>query len=268
MDDFERAFAGTEAAAGAAVRSAADLGKLAKALEKAAREGNITAIKRAQDKFGDALRAMEQAAGAAAQSWPLEDEEELQYLRDGYAAELRRAAAERGLNIFERDGRLIAPPSIVRILPGERAVRIDRKQSSTLRPSYLADLLVQNQKRPAPYRAERLLEAVYDVYGELVRENAADRLVKGSPGRVVPLTRIYGMLTSLPGSDREYTRTDFARDLYLLETGGPGTTRSGAVVSFHASTGARSTRATDLFTFVDAEGRDVQYYGIQFTEAG
>ena len=84
----------------------------------------------------------------------------------------------------------------------------------------------------------------------------------------MPLVRIYRMLTSLPGSDREYGRTDFARGLYLLETGGHDKTRTGATVSFPASTGARSPRAADLFTFVDADGQDVHYYGIQFTEAG
>ena len=92
-------------------------------------------------------------------------------------------------------------------------------------------------------------------------------MLRGAVGRVITLLRVYSMLTSLPGATLEYTRTDFARDLYLLDTSGLTNTRTGATASFHASTGARSPRAQDIFTFVDSDGRDVQYYGIRFTEA-
>ena len=43
----------------------------------------------------------------------------------------------------------------------------------------------------------------------------------GQQGRVVQLERVYRLFTSLPGSDREYNRTDFTRDLYLLDRDGP-----------------------------------------------
>ena len=266
MDGFERAFARTEDAAAAAVKSAADLGKLAKQLEKAAKEGNIGAVKRVSERFDAALRDVEQAANSAAQSWALTDAEEQQHLRDGYASELQRVASEQGLNIYERDGRLIASPSIVRILPADKAVRIDRKQSSTLRPSALVGLLVANQNKPSKYRSDRFLESLHEVYRELIREDSSDRMLKVPVGRVIPLLRVYNMLTSLPGAALEYTRTDFARDLYLLDTSGLTKTRNGATASFHVSTGARA-RGNELFTFVDADGRDAQYYGIRFSEA-
>ena len=266
MGQFEQAFADAEEAAAGAVKSAASLGRLAKQLEKAAKEGNIAAIKREQAKFSTALEELNHAVEGAVSSWPFLEEEEQQYLRDGYSAELSEAASARGLSIHERDGRLIASPSIVRVLPSDRAVRIDRKQVSAIRPSTLVGLLLENQKKPGTYRSEVFLEAlykVYKVYMELVREDSGGRLMKGTPGRVVPLSMVYTLFTSLPGSDREYTRTDFARDLYLLDTSGVTTTKSGAAVSFPASTGTR--RAADLFTFVDSDGRDVQYYGIRFT---
>lgn len=262
MGQFEQAFADAEEAAAEAVKSAASLGRLAKQLEKAAKEGNIAALKRTQGRFEDALGELGQAVGNAVACWPFVEEEEQQYLRDGYSAELSEAASARGLSIHERDGRLIASPSIVRVLPSDRAVRIDRKRISAIRPSALIGLLLENQKKPGTYRSEAFLEALSKVYMELVREDSAGRLVKGASGRVIPLSRIYNLFTSLPGSDREYTRTDFARDLYLLDTSGVTTTKSGATVSFPASSGTR--RAADLFTFVDSDGRDVQYYGIRF----
>ena len=266
MDRFEQAFSDSERAANSTLKSAADLVKLTRQMQKAAKEGNVTAIKRAQDRLDAQLSDLRQAVANAVRSWPFEDEEEEQYLKGGYIDELRRTASERGLEIHERDGRLISHPCIVRIVPGDRAVRIDRKKVSAIRPSYLVDLLIENQKKPSRFSAGRFLEALYEVYLELVKEDSAGRLIEGVQGRVVQLSRIYKLFTSLPGSSRDYTSTDFARDLYLLETSDPTKTKSGATVSFHASTATRGTRG--VFTFVGPDGQDVQYYGVRFTKAG
>jgi hypothetical protein len=264
VDSFERAFSNTERAAESTVKSATALVTLARQLQKAAKEGNITAIKRAQGRLDDALEVLRQTVGNALQSWPFQDGEEEQYLKSGYIDELRRTASEMGLTIRERDGRLISHPSVVRILPGDRAIRIDRKKISTIRPSFLVGILLQDQNKRSRFPAGRFLEALYGVYSELVKEDSADRLVDGVHGRVVQLSRIYKLFTSLPGSNRDYTPTDFARDLYLLETNGETKTKSGATVSFPASTGTRSAKG--LFTFVGPNGQDVKYYGVRFAE--
>ena len=265
---LEQAFADVENAAAAALKSAAALTKLAKDLQKAAKQGNIAAIKREQGRLGGALDDLSNGVSAAA-SWPFGDAEEEARLRDGYAEELREAAAEHGLTMYERDGRLFASPSIVRILHGDRAVRIDRKQVSAIRPSHLAQLLAENQKKQGTYPPERFLEALYEVYADIVRgDETASRLMREKQGRVVSLARVYRLFTSLPGSEREYTNVDFARDLYLLDTSGVTTTKRGAVVSFPASSGTRSPKAGDVFTFVGPDGRDAQYYAVRFTEAG
>ena len=120
---LEQAFADVENAADAALKSASALTRLAKRLQKAAKEGNVAAMKRAQEQFDAALDAAGKDAAAAVSSWPLEETEEEAYLKDGYADELRAAAEERGLTMHERDGRLLASPSIVSILPGDRAAR-------------------------------------------------------------------------------------------------------------------------------------------------
>ena len=72
--------------------------------------------------------------------------------------------------------------------------------------------------------------------------------MKSGPRARRDLNRIYKLFTSLPGSSRGYTPTDFARDLYLLDTSGLTSLKSGATVSFPASTGTRSARG--LFTFI------------------
>lgn len=264
MSSFELAFNDTERAAASTIRSAAGLGKLAKRLEKAAKEGNIAAIKRAQGELGNAVNALAQEVDNAVKVWPFQDDEEERYLREDYAAELRAVAAQKGLTIYERDGRLVSHPSMVRIQPGDRAVRIDRKKVSTIRPSHLVSLLLENQRKPIRFQSASFLEALFNVYSEITREGSSDRLMKVD-GRVMPLERVYNLLTSLPGSRREYDRTDFAKDLYELETKGPKKTNSGATVSFPASTGTRSGRG--LFTFVGPTGQDIVYYGIRFAEA-
>lgn len=263
VNGFEQAFEDVERAAGAAVVSAQGLVSLAKKMQKAAREGNVAAIKRARSDFDAVLPEVSQAVSGAADSWPLPEDDEVRYLEDGYAEELCAVAEVLGLNVYERDGKLISYPSIVRVLPGDRAVRVDGKRVAAIRPSHLAGLLLKNQSKPARFRSDRFLEAIYTVYAEIVREDGAGRAAGDGP--VVPLARIYKLLTSLPGASREYDRTDFARDLFILEAEGPRRTRKGAAVSFPASTG---TRRAGLFTFVGPDGQEARYYGISFTADG
>ena len=266
MESFEQAFSDMERAAASTAKSAAGLARLAKALEKAAKDGNIAAAKRAQASMDEALNALRQEVANSVGAWPFGDEDEQHYLNEGYAHELRTVAAEKGLDIYERDGRMIAHPSVVRVLPGSRAVRIDRKQVSTIRPTRLADILIQNQRKPSRFPAERFLESLHQVYSEITREEGPSGMLKGRQGRVVELERIYRLFTSLPGSANGYDRTDFTRDLYLLDRDGPRTTRGGMQVSFPASSGTRSNRG--VFSFVAPDGQVVTYYGIQFSEVG
>ncbi len=263
MASFEQAFSDMERAAASAAKSATGLTKLARALEKAAKDGNIAAAKRAQRSMNEALNALRQEVANSVESWPFGEDEEQQYLNDGYSQELRAVAAEKGLEIYERDGRMIAHPSVVRVLPSSRAVRIDRKQVSAIRPSRLADILLDNQKKPARFRASQFLESLYQVYAEITREEGPGRMPTGRQGRVVELERVYRLFTSLPGSAREYDRTDFTRDLYLLDRDGPKTTGSGLQVTFPASSGTRGSRG--VFSFVAPDGQTVTYYGIQFS---
>lgn len=264
MGTFEQAFSDVERAAVSTAKSAAELGRLAKALEKAAKEGNITTMKRAQIRLDQALNALRQETANAVRAWPLQEADEEAYLRDGYAAELRSVAAGKGLNIYERDGRLISSPSVLQVLPGPRAVQIDRKRESGIRPSRLAEVLIKNQTAPPRFPSGRFLESLYDTY-MLVIETPVVPLSEDRHGVVAPLERIYQAFTSLPGSDREYGRMDFARDLYQLDSQGPRVTRAGMKVDFPASSGARSSRG--VFSFVDPNGQSIPYYGIRFSRS-
>ena len=263
MVSFERAFDDVTDSCDEAMKATQAVLRQLRDLRKNSQSGNIAAVKRAQSRLADALNELAEPVNVAVNAWPFDDEQEVQHLKDGYATELRRVASEKGLDILERDGQLISHPSIVRVLPSERAVRIDRKKVSAVKPSHLADVLLKAQKNPPRSRPQPFLEALYKVYQALTKESSA-RPIGGTGGPVVALGDIYNLFVALPGVRRDYTATDFARDLYQLDSSGVNTTRSGKKVSFPASTGARSAR--NLFTFVGPDGAEVKYFGIRFIE--
>ena len=75
MDSIEQAFDNSENAAKSALQSATNLVKLSRRLQKAAKEGNIAAIKKSRGGFNDALENLTQVVADAVQSWPYGDEE-------------------------------------------------------------------------------------------------------------------------------------------------------------------------------------------------
>ena len=261
MVGFEQGFADTEKAAASTLKSTSDVARAARALERAAKTGSINSIRRSQADLNEALRALTQEVDNAAQSWPFRPDEEESYLQEQFAGELRQAAASQSLDIYEHDGRLIAHPSVIRILPANRAVRIDRKQASTIRPSYLVSELLKKQNAPARSGGRNILEAMYKSYQMLVGGLSPLHRLEAGHSQAVPLSRIYDALTLMPGTGRDYSRTDFARDLYGLETVGPKETRSGAQVHFY---GGRQSN----ISFVAPSGNIITYHNVAFTEAG
>ena len=264
MISLEQAFSDTENAAGTALKAARGLTTQARALERAAKTGNIAAIKREQKRLTEALNVLQQEVQNAAASWSFSDEEVERYLYERYTDELRGAAADVGLKVYERDGNVFSYPSVLRVIPRESAVRVDRKKNSAIRPTQLAEMLLKNQTKSSGYSSNRFLESLYTVYSGILNREDSGRLMK-STGIVVPLIKIYGLMTALPGANREYDRSDFARDIYMLDANGPRRTRRGATVSFPSSTGTRR-KSSDLFTFVGPEGQSVEYYGLRFSE--
>lgn len=194
MTGFEQAFEDTEKAASSAVVSAGALVKLARKVQKAAQQGRIGDVKRAQRDLAAAGSDLRQAVANVIEAWPFGEEDEEFHLREHYARELRYAAEELGLDIYEQDGKLISHPSIVRVLPARRAITIGGKQVSAIRPGYVARLLLDSRNKPVRHKSDAFLEALYRVYSDIEQ---------GEVGRVVPLARIYKLFTSLPGARRE-----------------------------------------------------------------
>ena len=265
MPTFEEAFSGAESAAASVMKAANSLASLARQMHRAAQDGNIGNMKRSAERMVSTVSLIRQEVDNATRAWPFDDNEEERYLLESYVDELRKVAEQKDLRIHERDGRLISHPSVVRVLPGERVVRIDRRRVPTIRPTKLAAILLNNQQRGQRpwrgpwFRPEAFLEALYKAYLIILGQERSGRLINDRQlGPVIPLLSVYEVFTSLPGSNREYDRTDFARDLYFLESSDTRQVKSGARVSFHI------TRKV-AFSFVGPDGNPNLYWGIKFT---
>src|SRR5207249_1911003 len=108
---------------------------------------------------------------------------------------------------------------LLRPEPNSSAIRIDKKLVATIRPETVAAMLKQAQSKEPKARPERFIETLFDAYEYVRAMRKLDAYID------LPLTRIYDVLTLLPGND--YTLLDFTRDIYFLDTSGVTETKKG-----------------------------------------
>ena len=229
------------------------LTSVAKEMIRAARDGEIAAIGKNALKLGSLAETVLQELSNTRAAWPFTADSEERYLKEQYADELLRGAEGMGVKIQRHDGQLIAYPFIIRVLPAERAVQLNRTKVSKLRPTKLLAKLKTAQTKKSRVNVQPFLEALYSAYA----------LVSGSDSGIVTLAKIYRTFTLLPNSSADYSRDDFARDLLTLDRSGITETKSGARFSLPASTGTKDSR--DTFACAAPDGEVVTYYAIKFT---
>ncbi|MCX7621938.1 MAG: hypothetical protein N2037_13980, partial [Acidimicrobiales bacterium] len=194
----------------------------------------------------------EVATDAAIRSWVVREDEIERYLANGYQAELIAQGRNSGVTISPLDDRLMAFPVVIQIQPKRWALRLDRKRVTALRPSRVVDAIRSHQKRPAA-KPEQIIEMLYRAYR---------RMVDDTLGKGVTLVELYDVLTLHPEAKRAYSKADFTRDVFLLDTSGLRKTRTGAVVSFPAATGTKGS--SKVLTIVPSGGMPKHYYAIRF----
>ena len=256
---LEQALAKTEADAAVTLKAADGVrGSLRKFLA-AAKVGNLRELRSSIEAADKAMAALRQQFANAKEGWNFDEE---RYFADGfYSTEIISTGQQAGVRIFERDERLYCYPALIQISPRDKAVLIDKKRESRIRPSVLVTRLKEMQRKPPRFRPEPFLAALFESYTKAVAMRGKE-LLQTAP--VVPLVDIYELLTLLPGQAREYTRQEFVRDIYLLHRSGVDTvTRTGAKVSFPIGRGV--PRRT--LTVIDETGEEKRYYGITFTSA-
>ena len=263
MGTFEEGFAEVERAASSVDAALRGANGTARRLGKAAQDGNIGAIRRETERLLNELTAVRQAIGNADGAWPFEPDDERVYLEQRYMDEIHDEAGKQALNVFVVGSRVVAHPSILSTLPGDRAVRVNRQKSQAIRPKMVVARLKSLQSKPPRFNTQQFLEALYTAYLDLADRETVGRLRLGQSGEVIPLKRLYNLLTGLPGARREYSKLDFVRDVHALATSEQCTTRSRARASFPVSTATKIVRQT--IQYIKEDGEPVPYYGIRFS---
>lgn len=256
---LEKSLAKTESDAEAALKVAGTLLSALRKFRAAAKIGDLRELRRTIQVAEQAITALKQQFENAKEGWDFDEDA---YLSDSaFRSELLETARQMAVKIFEQDDRLYCYPFLIRILPNERTVLIDKAREKRLRPSVLVSHLKELQSKPVRFKSEAFLEALSSAYSIAVERRGKKRLRTGA---VVPLVEIYGLLTLLPGHSREYTRQEFARDLYLLDEGDVRTAKNRSVISLHAASGRES--ASKVISIVTKDGELKRYYGISFTK--
>lgn len=256
---LEQALAKTEADAAATLKAAESAVRSIRKVRTAAKVGNLRELRNSIDIADRAVGTLRQQLSNAKEGWRFEEEA---YFAKGLCSqEIIRTGEEMGVKIYRRDERLYCYPSLIRVSPSEKVVFIDKKRESHIRPSVLVTRLRDMQRRPPRFRPEAFLESLFKAYSKAVAMRAKN-LPHMSP--VIPLVDVYELLTMLPGQAREYSKQEFARDIYLLHRSGVDTTKSGAKVRFPASTGTKTP--SRIITVITQEGEERSYYGVSFTE--
>ncbi len=255
---LEAALATAEAELDAAEKAVGSVRRELKRAKAAAAIGQVRDLRLSLDAASALAAALAAQVDAVAGSYDIDEAELL--ASGGYTKELLAAAAEAGVAMLEDDDRLLCYPSIVRVLAGELALEIDRRRARGIRPSVVVEQLRRAQQAGPRAKAAPFLASLLGAYDLVVARQ------RKPSGAVVRLLDVYGVLTLLPGQTREYSKAEFARDLYLLDQSGVrevGT--SGRRLRWAASTG---TRQSGMLTTVAVTGQQQRYWGVAFEGAG
>ncbi len=252
---LEDALQAVERDADAAIRALAAALKAAKKAKSAAGVGQIR----------DMQQAMDAAVGLASEATGVVDD-----LRAGwrfdvgewfasgeYVKELLSAAADAGVKAFEADERILCYPAIVQVSAADATVVVDKQKDRRIRPSVVVGHLAALQERPPKFKPGAFIETLADAYDYVV---GVKGMRSGAPARLVDVHKV---LTLLPGAARDYTRQEFARDIYLLDQAGVIDVKDGRRMSLPASA---LTRGGGVLTTVARSGQTKVYAGLAFTE--
>jgi hypothetical protein len=254
-DTFEGTLVAMERALDAALKAAAAATRELRKARVGAKNGQVRDLRKALHAAHAAAAGLADEVRAVHEGFDFDENE---YLASGaYTKELLAAAAAAGVAMFEEDERLLCYPAVLRVLPGDAVVDVDRVRERRLRPSVLVGLLAAGQERAPRFRPEAFLDSLRGGYELVVARDG-----KTAEG-VVRLVDVWPVLTMLPGQAREYTKQEFARDLYLLDQSGvTRTARSSRQLRWSASTG---TKGTGVLTTVARSGQQQRYWGVSFS---
>jgi hypothetical protein len=251
---LEEALAAVEREADTAIKSLGAALKAARKAKSAAATGQIRNLQQAMDSVADLAGQAADAADELRAGWRFDVGE--WFASGEFAKELLAETAEAGAQALESDERILCYPVIVQVSAADSTVVVDKQKERRIRPSVLARHLAELQQRPPKFKAEAFNESLVMAYDYVVA-------ARGRPGAPVKLVDVHRVLTLLPGAARDYTRQEFARDMYLLDQSGVVTVKDGRRMSLPASA---LTRGPGVLTTVTRGGQTKIYAGVAFTE--
>lgn len=240
--------------ADAAARQLASALKEAKKVKAAAANGQLRELRSTLD---GSVRLAAEAASTIRElcdSWTFD--EHAHFASGAYAKEILALAAEQGVQAYESEDRILSYPAIVAVSPADTTVVIDKKKERRTRPSVLVHMLQALQSKPPKFKPQAFLDALAVAYDLVVARSTR-------PGATVKLVDVYRVLTVMPGSSREYSKQELARDIYLLDQAGVVETRDGRILHLPASA---LTRGSGVLVTVTRSGQQKVYAGISFEE--
>lgn len=223
-------------------------------LRKGVTLGDVSTIRKALDELANLAGEISQSYERVVESTPT-DASLQSALGRSYLDELVAIGRSEGLSISELDGRLIAFPVIVETNPEALTVKIGRATTRNLRPSAVI-AQVRAAMRRARSKPDRFIELLYTAAQWVNADNARTSGVR--------LDDVYKVLTLHPETKKSYSQTDFAVDLFTLDTSEIATTKKGARVFFHGSTGAKGSSGS--FTIIGPDARPRHYVSVRFEE--
>ncbi|MBI5949579.1 MAG: hypothetical protein HY875_15675 [Chloroflexi bacterium] len=263
MGDFENALATTETDSRASLKAAESAVQALRKLVAATRAGDISALERGLDDADAKVQALREQLRNTREGWSFETQT---YSDVGMLTEeLVACAREAGLPVYEQDGRIFSYPVLVRVIPGDRALLIDKERVRGIRPSAVVERLKRLAQKPPRFKPEAFLEALFEAYQLRLRIEGGATMQLDGNGPQIQLIRLHELLTLFPGHDKEYTRADFARDIYLLDRSGAKLTKGGrAEMSLPQAATATKTSTKTVLTIVDQAGKQREYGSISF----
>lgn len=261
MSTFEAGFSSIERALDDVDRRLRELQAQSRKLRGAARNGDLRPLRDGRARIAQTESQLAEAIDRANAAWPFDETAEVEYLRGPFAAELVAAAAASGVEIHDSDGRLLAFPALLRIDAAGRRVRLNNRQSSSLRPSAIVAALQAIRAKGDGFNAQAFANMLYRAWR--VHTKHHDQGV-----RQVGLVEVHETLTLLPAARKDYDLTDFGRDLLLLDESGVRTvTADKATHTLSLLRASTSSKGGRYVRTVDRGGAQVGYAAIDFRSA-
>jgi len=174
---------------------------------------------------------------------------------DGWIQELQRAAQEKGIRTIRDRDYLIAPPVVIRSLPGQLALKIGKQPWPALRPTYVANEIAKIRKRGTGRSSQELLRHIYHAVKTIEGR-------KAGKSDFCLLRQVYDEFCLAPGWKKENPREDFAQSILALDKAGIREIESGIVCDIQGPSG--NWKDKDVLIAYDEDGVAHRYYGILF----